>query len=445
LLLSEPTETTEDLEQERRAERRRKVELEIKREKLRKAEKEWEQASPGKGKGRVLTFDDSDEEAEQKLSSPKKATRTSIFGMPTKSRSSPSKIARPTTPPPQLSFGRAQPASPSPSLGLPFGHPFSPRSAKSATKTPLPAPLAALLSLHSAVERSLIMHLSLAGSGIASTSSEVDALTGEAVVRMMNLIDLPTLSKMLVSTGKRFGEDDLRRLVWLWEGCDGHAGEEAVAGRCRNEDEAGGMGFVVTRARMSSAAGARISGTYGLGILVGVKSNPQLPKFELVSPGRKTQEQVPPPSPSSVGKGREGMSIVALWTQGKEHRQAEVERRLRAWSKATSVKREEGDQNVEVCLLVPFALPSLRTDFVPSLRSPTTSSPLTGPPPPPPSLPPSSAPFLAPRSLFSILAFPLSLRPPLHRRRNLPPLRPALHPRLRRCPSLRRRNSSSRC
>lgn len=351
MLLSEPTETIEDLEQERRAERRRQVELEIKREKLK---------SPGKGKGRVLTFDDSDEEQEEKPSSPKKASRTSLLGTPGKVRSSPS-VAQPTTPPPKLSFDQPQPTSPSPALGLPFSHPFSPRSAKAAQKDPLPPPLAALLSLHSAVERSLIMHLSLAGSGIASTSSEVDPITGEAVVRMMNLIDLPTLSKMLVSTGKRFGEDDLRRLVWLWEGCDGLAGEEALAGRCKSEDEAGGMGFVVTRARMSSAAGARISGTYGLGILVGVKANPQLPKFELVSPGRKTQEQqVPPPSPSSVGKGREGMSIVALWTQGKEQRQAEAERRLRAWSKATSVKREEGGEPVEVRFLIFIHFPVLR-------------------------------------------------------------------------------------
>ncbi|GAA5850508.1 hypothetical protein JCM8547_001897 [Rhodosporidiobolus lusitaniae] len=345
LLLSEPTETIEDLEQERRAEKRRQVELEMKRAKMAEAAQSSPSSSPSKGKGRVLTFDDSDDEGDIKTTRPSKAHRTSLLATPTKA--SPTCQTRPSTPPPRLSFGSAaQATSPSPSLGRPFGHPFSPRRAAS-LRNPLPPPLAALLSLHSAVERSFIMHLSLAGSSIASSSSDVNAETGEAVVRMTNLIDLPTLSKMLESTGKRFGEDDLRRLVWLWEGCDGLVTGVSAADRCRTEDEAGGMGFIVSRARTSSAAGARISGTYGIGISVAVKANPQLPKFELVSPGRKKQQQVAPPSPSSVGKGREGMSIVALWTQGKEQRQSEVERRLRKWAEKASVKQEKGVEDVE--------------------------------------------------------------------------------------------------
>ncbi|GAA6038165.1 hypothetical protein JCM8097_005773 [Rhodosporidiobolus ruineniae] len=336
LLLSEPTETVEDLETERRAEKRRKLEHAMRKEKMLDA-----QSSPGrspvKGKGRVLTFDSDEEGSEVKAT-----LRSADLGTPTKR---PRSSARPCTPPPQPAFSSKPPTTPSPSLGLPFGHPFSPNPAAPA-RSPLPPPLAALLSLHSAVERSLILHLSTAGSSIASSSSEVDATSGEAVVRMTNLIDLPTLSKMLESTGKRFGEDDLRRLVWLWEGCGGLAGDSGFAGRTLSEDEAGGMGFLVTRARTSSAAGARISGTYGIGISVAVKANPQLPKFELVSPGRRKQQA--PASPSSVGKGRDGMSIVALWTQGKEQRKMEVERRLRSWAMETMVKTEDGaEEEVE--------------------------------------------------------------------------------------------------
>ncbi|GAA6006925.1 hypothetical protein JCM10207_009141 [Rhodosporidiobolus poonsookiae] len=329
LLLNEPHETVEDFERDKREEKRRRVEQAMRRERLLEAA----QASPSaaKGKGRVLRFDDSDDE--QQLPTPPKAS-VSLFGTPKKSTS----FARPTTPPPQPAT-LAQPSSPSPAagLGLPFAFQSSSRSTATA-REPLPAPHAALLSLHSAVERALILHLSTAGSSIASTSSEVDASTGEAVVRMTNLIDLPMLSRMLESTRKRFGEDELRRLVWVWEGCGGLVSDAAA--RTTSLDEAGGMGFLVTRARTSSAAGARISGTYGVGISVKVKTNPQLPKFELVSPGRRAA-QVTPPSPSSVGKGREGMSIVALWTQGKEQRQAEVEKRLRAWARQTEVKKED--------------------------------------------------------------------------------------------------------
>ncbi|GAA5886116.1 hypothetical protein JCM6882_004270 [Rhodosporidiobolus microsporus] len=365
LLLNEPSETVEDLELERRQEKRRRVEQEMKRERMLEA-----QASPSaKGKGRVLMFDSDDEDEGLRVEGMKGALGSSPFGTPTKSRSG-STFARPSTPPPRPAPTAESPASPSPSLGLPFAF-QSPRSASRAAKTPLPPPLAGLLSLHSAVERSLILHLSTAGSSVASSTSEVDGESGQAVVRMTNLIDLPQLSRMLESTGKRFGEDELRRLVWLWEGCGGLVAE----GGRRNEDEAGGMGFVVTRARTSSAAGACISGTYGVGISVVVKTNPQLPKFELVSPGRR-KEQVTPPSPSSVGKGREGMSIVALWTQGKEQRQVEVERRLRLWAKETGVKKEDGEEQTDDTLTFDWTVSASSQPSVLLANIPRASLPL---------------------------------------------------------------------
>lgn len=348
MLLSEPIETVEDLELEKRAKRRKEIEIEMQRERMRDVTES--PSNKGKGKGRMLVYDSDDDDLD--VAFPKKA-KAPAFSLATPTKSPRLSSDRPVTPPPRPST--KLPLSPSPSLGLPFA--FQTSSPRTSTATPLPAPLASLLSLHSALERALIIHLSTAGSTIASSISDVDSASNEAKVKMANLIDLPTLTRMLESSGKRFGENELRRLVWVWQGAGGlsrgdTADELGGSPRGRNtvvlgrdgEDEVGGMGFVVSRARVastSSSAGPRVSQTYGLGISVSLRTNPQLPKLELVSPSSgKRRSIAAPPSPSSVGKGRDGMSIVALWTQGKEQRRKEVERRLRRWAER-QVKAEE--------------------------------------------------------------------------------------------------------
>ncbi|GAA5988979.1 hypothetical protein JCM5350_001737 [Sporobolomyces pararoseus] len=324
LLLNEPVETVEDLQRSRREEKRKAVELEMKRERLANAS-----SSPSKGKGRLLDFDTSDEEDNKLLSSPTKAARTPTKLSPTK--------RRPTTPPPRPNLLPDLATSPSPSLGLPFGFSTHAPSSLPRRSSSLPPSLAHLLSLHTALERALILHLSTHGSSIASTVSSVHPTSSAACVRMTNLIDLPTMTRMLEASGKRFTENELEKLCWVWEGCGSRDGEEdADEELLVQANEAGGMGFLITRSRLARMG--KVSATYGLGISVGVKANPQLPKFELLPPSSPKQQggggsiTRMPPSPSSIGKGRDGMSIVALWTQGKEERRKEFERRLKRWA-----------------------------------------------------------------------------------------------------------------
>ncbi|TKA56897.1 hypothetical protein B0A53_01298 [Rhodotorula sp. CCFEE 5036] len=399
LLLQEPHETTDDLAQSRRDHKRKQIEIEMRRERLRLAAA----AAPSRGSAAASTS-----------TPPRSAGRLLRFD-------SDDGLDRAVTPPP---LHRPMPASVASPLGLPFAFQTDATTTMTSPKRnntrPLPPHLAALLSLHAAVERTLILHLSTAGSTIASTVSDTsttDDGAATATVRMTNLIDLSTLGKMLASTGKRFTETELRRLVWVWQGAGASytppsssssssparksptdSSSSAMSGSIvlgrDSEDEVGGMGFLVTRARTASssaasaanngssslfnASGARVSSTYGIGITVAVRSNPQLPKLELVSPGRKGSIPTPP-SPSSVGKGRDGMSIVALWTQGKEQRQREVERRLRAWADK-QVKLEPGvDEDVfgsaPTVPSIPLAALPLLSPAVPAVPSTTTPSP----------------------------------------------------------------------
>ncbi|BGP32287.1 hypothetical protein JCM10296v2_004068 [Rhodotorula toruloides] len=389
MLLSEPIETVEDLETEKRAKRRKEIEIEMQRERMRDVVES--PSNKGKRKGRMLVYDSDYDDLD--VAFPKKA-KAPAFSLATPTKSPRLSNDRPVTPPPRPS--NKLPLSPSPPLDLPFV--FQTSSPRTSSATPLPSPLASLLSLHSAIERALIMHLSTAGSTIASSISDVDSASNEAKVKMANLIDLPTLTRMLESSGKRFGENELRRLVWVWQGAGGvartDAGEDldgsprgrntVVLGR-DGEDEVGGMGFVVSRARVastSSSAGPRVSQTYGLGISVSLRTNPQLPKLELVSPSSgKTRTTAAPPSPSSVGKGRDGMSIVALWAQGKEQRRKEVEGRLRRWAER-QVKAEEMDEDepdsirfASTANSVPLAALPLLTPAVPAIPSTTTPNP----------------------------------------------------------------------
>ncbi|GAA5874704.1 hypothetical protein JCM16303_002958 [Sporobolomyces ruberrimus] len=335
LLLNEPVETVEDLQRSRREEKRKAVELEMKRERIANASPK---STPTKGKGRLLEFD-SDDEQDRVACPPTKAARTPMKRSPTK--------RRPVTPPPRRDLLGELATSPSPSLGQPFGFPHATSStALYSSSHALPPSLAHLLSLHTALERALILHLSTHGSSIASTVTSVHPTSSAACVRMTNLIDLPTMTRMVEASGKRFTENELRKLVWVWRGCGSRDGEEEEEELQIQDNETGGMGFLITRSRLAKLG--KVSMTYGLGISVGVKANPQLPKFELLPPsspkrsgGGGASGMRMPPSPSSIGKGRDGMSIVALWTQGKEERRKEFERRLKRWA------RKEGKEMVE--------------------------------------------------------------------------------------------------
>lgn len=332
--LGEPDEDVADLERERAERKRRELERVMLRESM----------SPEKHgsaiKRRRVVLDDSDDDGIKRedggqLATPKKQLLPPAPVKPAPARPSPSEL----TPPRALKqpFALRPPSKPtsSPKLGSP-------------TRT-LPAPISALLALHAALEGALIMHLGMSGSFVASSSTEFDA-KGRATVRIPNLITLTELGKMVRSSGGReCGQKEIEQLVWAWDGCgldedeligDGDD-EDDLRVVERGDDEVGGLGFIVSKTRVGR--GNNIVWTHGLGITVTIKSNPQLPKYELVphSPkrARQNEAQTPPASPSSIGRGRDGMHVVALWSQGKEARRKELTRRLRRWGRKCA--REE--------------------------------------------------------------------------------------------------------
>lgn len=237
----------------------------------------------------------------------------------------------------------------SPSLGLPFSAfaPGAKMTATSSNPTTIPSPhqlppsLSNLLKLHIILEGALLIHLANEGSAVASSTSKLNS-AGQAVLRIPNLINLPDLRKKIESGGRSFGEKELAKLVWVWEGCGQKEGTDEDTIESEDElrldtGESGGMGFIVTRTRASTATG--IVSTFGIGISVAIKQNPQLPQFEIIappsSPSRSPKspcQRSTPASPVSIGRGREGMSVVALWSQGQEARRGEFAARLREWA-----------------------------------------------------------------------------------------------------------------
>lgn len=96
----------------------------------------------------------------------------------------------------------------------------------------LPPHHATLLSLHSAIEHALVVHLATAG----TSGSAIDERASE-YIRVPDLITYTALRPLVErSCGRQFAKDDLARLVWLW-GAD----EDAQA------DQRTNIGFEITR------------------------------------------------------------------------------------------------------------------------------------------------------------------------------------------------------
>ena len=313
----EPDEEVGEVEREQREQRRREVELDMRRQ-----------------GGKRVRRESSGCDDDLFVQAPRGVAPSSKLSTPTKARVPPRSYDETRAPPAILAGQRASP----PPLGLPFlprSNALSSSPSIPAT-APLPPPLADLLALHTALESVLLFHLANEGSRVASSTSNTNA-AGEATIRLPNLIDLPDLSRKIESSGRRFGEKEFAKLVWVWEGCGVGEGEEEEL-EIRSEGatkDAGGLDFIVSRTRCGTANA--IVSTYGIGISVTIKTNPQLPKYELVgppsSPSRNSEKKVAPPSPTSLRRGREGMSVVALWSQGNDLRREEFGRRLREWAR----------------------------------------------------------------------------------------------------------------
>jgi hypothetical protein len=181
-----------------------------------------------------------------------------------------------------------------------------------ASTAPLPEIYATVLSLHSALERGLVLYLATEGGRTAgvlsSTSTDAD---GTMRARLPNIITFRSLRAMVErGSGRRFGSAELAQLKWLWD-----------------LDEP--LGYTVTKMRELDPSGnnKRVN-VWGIGVELVVKHNAHVASVSLVG--------APPCSPSrsanSTKSGRDSMSIVALWSQASEARITEVRRRLGAYT-----------------------------------------------------------------------------------------------------------------
>lgn len=268
----------------------------------------------------------------------------------------------------------------------------------------VPIDFASLLSLHSALERALLLHLATEGGGAAmKVISRAPALTSPPVptknlfsqqdrmktpepeefrpptgpadltdgfktFRLENLVSWPVVRPIVErGSGKRFGPRELAQLLWLWQN---DPSDDQKPRSCYptdpvpvTEGEQTGMGFIISRVRVlkGGALKKQLSYTYGIGIEINVRENPQLPTYSLQSPSKSVLSESPtrPPrrSPTAL---REGMNLIALWSSRADERKAEIGRRLHAhW--LSQNKPLSGDNNASpVDKLIPLAaLPCL--------------------------------------------------------------------------------------
>ncbi|SCZ88231.1 BZ3500_MvSof-1268-A1-R1_Chr2-1g04274 [Microbotryum saponariae] len=386
--LGEPDEQVGDLERERADERRKRLERamlveapEMTDKRRRGTQDPLKDTEPSK-RARTLL---SRHESLSSLSASSPTTSPVKAETPTRRRPGQSRheAARTPSPPPAPFLARTLPTS-SAALSQAFALETS-----LSKKSSLPPALADLVALHAALEGALIMHLGTSGWAVASSAVTEHHPDGSSTIRIPNLIDLDDLTKMLQSGARRFGQRELARLVWAWQGCDmseasssdGEVSDDELMIEHRREGEAGGLGFIVSKTRVGRAG--KIENTYGVGISVSLKSNPQLPKFELLPPTSPSQRsnKAPeaPPSPSSLGRGRDGMSVVALWTQGKNARRTELERRLRAWGKRCSRAEQVRISPIYNPSLPPFPseIPEIPRATLPSLEAAAIAVPGT--------------------------------------------------------------------
>ena len=242
---------------------------------------------------------------------------------------------------------------------------------------------ATMLSLHSAVEHALVVHMATSGGGAVDASS-----SASSVVQLPNVVTFATLRPIVErSCGRRLGPTELARLMWLWgAGDDGHGGWAGcnigfhvsrgktmdragnksydyflslqVAVDLPDSDSDGDDGEAGERVRMTSADGQAIPSTPPRKRvrLLDLPDEPQTPSpspRSIAVFARQPQLPTPPSSPSKVGKrarsvsangskvlgspglgnrGQSCIALVALWNNGIEARKREVRRRLVRWT-----------------------------------------------------------------------------------------------------------------
>lgn len=209
-----------------------------------------------------------------------------------------------------------------------------------------------ILTLHNAVEHSLVVHLATSGTNSTSIHSEEDEENDrEKTISIPNLITYTNLRPIVEnSCGRRFGINEFKRLVAVWEEEDQE--NKLATSLSEEKDELRGLGFIINKVRSLDSNGKRAL-DWGVGIELKVKFPPKRPVTPPIQVSFGSAPNTPPTKPNSAqdspglsfgegfgspsGKsrgnpngstGREGMSIIALWHNGIEYRKSEVARRL---------------------------------------------------------------------------------------------------------------------
>lgn len=194
---------------------------------------------------------------------------------------------------------------------------------------PLPQHLQFLLDVHVAVEQSILVHM--ATSGAPAAEAHDDGLARR--LRIANVIHFHTLRPMVERTLRRtFTMADFKRLVWVWSHAPG-SDTPMPSSPAPPPMEAGGMGFVVSRARTIDLHTHKRIFDYGIGIEMQLYEPKTVvsPTVTFGSPGntasprRRSPNRLRAPSSPST---REEMSYLAMWNNGVDERRAEFHRRL---------------------------------------------------------------------------------------------------------------------
>lgn len=201
-----------------------------------------------------------------------------------------------------------------------------------ALNAPLPESYQILLNLHTAFERALMLHLTTEGKGgrIASAvSGSSSDFSKTHRIRLENLATYNQLRSMVErGSGRRFGQAEFAQLLWLWNAADTVKPvlDDPFIESPSTAAPASSLGFLVTKTvELSKSSGKRVNG-WGIGIELDLKRNSEASERSLAiqnSPSSRKQS-----SPSKMAGKREGMSVVALWSQGAEERKNEIRLRL---------------------------------------------------------------------------------------------------------------------
>lgn len=283
--------------------------------------------------------------------------------------------------------------SPEPSLKTEMSVP-APDIVRSTAAHELPYTYTNLLALHTAVERAILLHLATEGGGtVTSTTSSPrrtpsrrdrmrtpepdEAREGSGgplkTFRLANFITWPSLRPIVErGSGKRFTETELAQLLWMWQGDElSDQPEESGQGQVQR-----GMGFTIScvRALDPFTLPKRLRLTYGFGIEITARENPQLPSYTLCSPGQRLAPESPSRTRSPGRRPCNGMNVIALWSSQVEERKSEVARRLREHWRVISSTHVTTEVSAERLIpALPMAtLPSL-VSAEPSCTSPPVS------------------------------------------------------------------------